>query len=285
MTTALVTGASAGLGAQFARRLAAQGHDLVLVARGRDRLEELAADLRQTCDVRVEVLVADLADRAQLQVVADRLASTRAAAGTGDADVVDADSGVGAVDLLVNNAGFGLATGFLDSDIADEERALDVMCRAVLVLTHAAARAMVARAGRRPALRAGERAGAILTVSSVAGFTAMGTYSAAKAWVTTFSQGLAVELAPHGVHVTAVCPGFTHTEFHERARMDMSRLPEVAWLDADDVVATALADLDRGRPVSVPGLHYKALAGLLQAVPTGLTSRAAVALSRRRRTR
>lgn len=256
MTTALVTGASAGIGAQFARQLAARGDDLVLVARDAARLEALADSLRQTCGVDVEVLAADLADRDQLQRVADRL-------GRPDAPV----------DLLVNNAGFGLASGFVEGDLAEEERALDVMCRAVLVLCHAAGRAMGARGH-----------GAILNVSSVAGFTAAGTYAAAKAWVTTFSQALAVELAPRGVTVTALCPGFTHTEFHDRAHLNMSRLPEAAWLDADDVVETALADLRRGRTVSVPGAQYKALVGLLHVLPAGLVTRASIALDRRRST-
>ena len=253
MTTALVTGASAGLGAQFATQLAARGDDLVLVARDAERLAALAASLRQTCGVGVEVLAADLADRDHVQRVADRLSRPDAP-----------------VDLLVNNAGFGLATGFVDGDLAQEERALDVMCRAVLVLCHAAGRAMSARGG-----------GAILNVSSVAGFAATGTYSAAKAWVTTFSQGLAVELAPRGVTVTALCPGFTHTEFHDRAHLSMSRLPAAAWLDADDVVETALADLRRGRTVSVPGAHYKALVGLLHVLPARLVTRASIAVGRR----
>lgn len=261
MTTALVTGATAGIGAEFCRQLAATGHDLVLVARDRSRLEASAAALSAEYGIRVEVIAADLADRAQLQLVADRLS----VAGT---------DGLPGIDLLVNNAGFGLATGFLTSEVAEEERALDVMCRAVLVLSHAAGRAMGAR-GR----------GAIINVSSVAGFVAMGTYSAAKAWVTTFSEGLAVELAPRGVSVTALCPGFTHTEFHERAAMNMSRLPDVLWLDAPDVVARALADARRGRPISVPGLPYQALTGVLHVLPRGLVSRASSALARRRRTR
>lgn len=261
MTTALVTGATAGIGAEFCRQLAASGHDLVLVARDRDRLASSAAALSAQYGVRVEVIAADLADRPQLQLVADRLA-------------VDGSDDTDGVDVLVNNAGFGLATGFLETEVGEEERALDVMCRAVLVLSHAAGRAMRAR-GR----------GAIINVSSVAGFVAMGTYSAAKAWVTTFSEGLAVELAPRGVHVTALCPGFTHTEFHARAEMNMSRLPEALWLDVSDVVAHALTDARRGRAVSVPGLPYQALTGILTLLPRGLVSRTSSALARRRRTR
>lgn len=259
MTVALVTGASAGLGAEFARQLAASGHDLVLVARNPDPLDALADALRADHGVRVEVLPADLADRSQLQRVADR---------------VGQPGEVGPVDLLVNNAGFGLRTSFCGSDVADEERALDVMCRAVLVLSHAAGRAM-----------SGRGHGAIINVSSVAAFIAGGSYSAAKAWVTTFSEGLATELAPRGITVTAVHPGFTHTEFHQRAQMNMSKLPEFAWLDATDVVATALHDARRGRTMSVPGMQYKALTAVLQAMPRSLTSRATLTLARRRRGR
>ncbi|GAB95558.1 hypothetical protein BJY21_001090 [Kineosphaera limosa] len=262
MSTALITGASAGLGAQFANTLAARGHDLVLVARNVEALEALAGQLREAAGVRVEVLPADLADRQALQVVADRVA--------GDGP----PGGAGQVDLLVNNAGFGLRTAFLQSDVADEEKALDVMCRAVLVLSHAAGRAMSQRGH-----------GGILNVASVAAFVPGGSYSAAKAWVTTFTQGLANDLAAHGVLVSAVCPGFTHTEFHQRAQMNMSRLPEFAWLEADQVVDVALRDLARGRAISVPGAPYKALTALLQATPPGLASRATLALGRRRRSR
>ena len=262
MTTALVTGASAGLGAEFCRQLAATGHDLVLVARSADRLEALAATLRDEHGVRVETLPADIADRSALQAVAGRLAGDGPGA-----------SGAGPVDLLVNNAGFGIGTSFTRTPIGEEERALDVMCRAVLVLSHAAAAAMAPR-GR----------GGILKVSSVAGFTAMGTYSATKAWVTTFSEALADELAPTGVRVSAVCPGFTHTEFHDRAAMNMSRLPDGLWLDAPDVVAAALDGLRRGRPVVVPGAHYRALTGVMRVLPRSVVTRVAGGLGRARRT-
>lgn len=257
MTTALVTGASAGLGAEFARQLAASGHDLVLVARTEARLRKLATALEAAHGVRTEVLPADLADRDDVERVARRVAG---------------DGPTGPVDLLVNNAGFGLRTGFLDSDVAEEERMLDVMCRATLVLSHAAGRAMAARGH-----------GGILTVSSVASFVAMGTYSAAKAWETVFSEGLAQELAPKGVAVTAVCPGFTRTEFHDRADMNMSHLPNSMWLDAERVVADALADLRRRRAISVPGRTYRALVGVLGATPRPVVARVSSALARRRR--
>ncbi len=255
MPTALVTGATAGIGLEFARQLAERGSDLVLVARDRQRLEGVAADLHRRFGVATEVLVADLADRAAVQVVADRLADAARP-----------------VDLLVNNAGFGLKRGFLQNDVEVEENAFDVLCRAVLVLSHAAARAMKARGQ-----------GAIINVSSVASFVAMGSYSAAKAWVTVFSESLATELAGTGVKVMALCPGFTHTEFHQRAEMNMSKLPDALWLDADQLVTDALADLDRGRVVSVPGTAYKVLVGALNVVPRGLARSVSGGIASRRR--
>lgn len=256
MPTALVTGASAGLGEEFAQQLAARGYDLVLVARDTDRLEELAGRLREHRGVAVEVLSADLADRDELGRVAARVA--------------DPDR---PVELLVNNAGFGLRQGLLGGDLAEQETALDVMVRAVLVLTHAAVNRMAP---------AGE--GAVLNVSSVASWATMGTYSAIKAWVTVFSEGLARELADHGVRVSAVCPGFVHTEFHARARISKEMVPDPMWLTADRVVAEALADLERGRPVSVPSRRYQAVVRLLRHAPRRLVRRGSAGMSRRRGT-
>ncbi|MGL5857541.1 MAG: SDR family NAD(P)-dependent oxidoreductase [Angustibacter sp.] len=256
MTTALVTGATAGIGASFVRRLAADGYDLVLVARDEARLAEVAREVREVYSRRAEVVPADLTDRSQVQRVADRLR--------------DPDS---PVDLLVNNAGAGLGRGFLSGDLADEERMFDLLCRAVLVLSHAAARAMRER-----------RHGIILNVSSVAGFVPMGTYSAAKAWVTTFSESIAAELAPHGVRVIAVCPGFVHTEFHQRAELDMSTMPQRAWLNADDVVREALADVGRGRLISVPSTRYKAVVALARYAPRPLVRRLSGNVRERRTT-
>jgi short-subunit dehydrogenase len=251
---ALVTGATAGIGLTFARRLAADGHDLVLVARDEARLAEVADELRSAHGREVEVLRADLADRAQLQTVADRLADPARP-----------------VDVLVNNAGFGLNRGFLTGDVADEERMLDVLCRAVLVLSHAAGLSMRER-----------RRGTIINVSSVSGFVVMGTYSAAKAWVTTFTEGLWRELHPYGVRVTALCPGFTHTEFHQRASMNMSKLPAIGWLDVDDVVDECLADVRRGKVVCVPSRRYKTVAFSVRHLPRAWVRRGSGAVSMRR---
>jgi uncharacterized protein len=257
MGIALVTGASSGLGREFAEQLAARGHDLVVVARDEGRLEAVAADLRARHGVSVEVLAADLTHRAQLHDVAERVADRQRP-----------------VDLLVNNAGFGSRKGFVRNALEEEERAVDLMVRAVMVLCHAAGGAMRER-GR----------GAILNVSSVASFAVMGHYSAIKSYVTVLSEALATELAPHGVTVTAVCPGFVRTEFHQRAEMDMSGLPSQLWLEAPQVVHDALDAVSSGRVVVVPSPVYKGLVGVLRVVPRRVTRRVAGSLAARRRPR
>jgi short-subunit dehydrogenase len=249
LATALITGPTAGIGRGFADALAARGLDLVLVARDEDRLIREAGRLSETYGVSCELMVADLSVRADVDRVADRLRTST-------------------VDVLVNNAGFGLRAPFAATEVEDEQRLLDVLVVAVMRLTHAALPGMVSR-GR----------GSIINVSSVAGFIAGGTYSAAKSWVTVFSESLAEQQAGTGVRVVAVCPGFTHTEFHERAGIEMSALPEWLWLDVDDVVEQALRDLARRRPVSIAGAPYKALSGLLQHGPRALARAAAGARS------
>ncbi|MFC4109621.1 SDR family NAD(P)-dependent oxidoreductase [Micromonospora zhanjiangensis] len=242
---ALVTGATAGIGAAFARRLAADGSHLVLVARDERRLADLAAELTDRYGVPVDVLPADLATDDGCASVEDRLRA--------DDDPVD---------LLVNNAGTSLNRSFVRSTVADEERLLRLNVHAVMRLTLAALPGMTRR-----------RHGAVINVSSVAGFAAVqpgSTYSASKAWVTNFSESVGASVRPAGVRVMALCPGYTRTEFHDRAGINMSKTPGWMWLRADDVVRDALRDLRRNRSVSVPDWRYKAAVFALRHAPRRL---------------
>jgi uncharacterized protein len=251
----LVTGASSGIGAAFARRLATEGSALVLVARDASRLEATAAQLRARYGVAVESLAADL--------------GTDAGCGTVEARLRDGGT---PVDLLVNNAGMGVNGRFWEVPKERQEQMLRLNCLAVLRLTHAVLPGMIER-GR----------GDVINVSSMAGLapTGRGAYGASKAWVIAFSEAMATELAGTGVQVSAVCPGFTHTEFHDRAGLNMSRVPEAFWLKADDVVAAGLRDHRRGRLVSVPGAQYKTMAVLTRIVPRAAVRRVGAAVRRR----
>ncbi len=238
---ALVTGPTSGLGEGYARRFARDGYDLVLVARDTDRLASLAAELRGTYGVDTEVLSADLAEPEGRQRVCDRL-----------------DKGV---QVLVNNAGFGTSGEFWAADPDLLQRQLDVNVTAVMHLTRAALPPMLA-AGR----------GSVINIASVAGLLSGrgSTYSASKAWVVFFSEGLANGLTGTGVGVHAVCPGFVHTEFHQRAGIDMASIPGPMWLTVDKVVDESLADVAKGTVVSIPGVQYKALTTAGRFIPRGL---------------
>jgi short-subunit dehydrogenase len=247
MPTAVITGATAGIGAAFVEPLRGRGYDLVVVARDGDRLRAQVPG--------AEVIAADLSTGEGCALVEKRLAE--------------------GVDLLVNNAGRGLNKAFDESTLEEQLGLLDLNVRSVLRLTHAALPPMLTRGS-----------GAILNISSVAGFSAGvrgATYSASKAWVTNFSESLDLQFRHRGIRCVAVCPGFTRTEFHDRAEMDMSGVPSRMWLSSDQVVREALRDLDRGRSISVAGPQYKAIVAATKLLPTA-ARRQASAIARKRLT-
>ncbi len=242
---ALITGASAGIGATFARHLAALNYDLVLVARRKDRLEELAREVK----TKAEVIEADLTREEDLQRVEARL------------------TGEPAIDLLVNNAGFGTRALFWKADLEGQDRMHRLHVIATMRLTHAALRAMEPR---------GE--GAVINVSSVAAFIQGAgniSYCATKAWMNNFTLGLAKELKSVGsrVRVQALCPGFTYTEFHDVMEVDRGVIPSWAWMDADAVVKASLEGLRKGKLIVVPGALYRVVVAFLDWLPGPLVRR------------
>ncbi len=247
--TALVTGASSGIGEAFVRRLAASGTSVIVVARRRDRLDSLAAELRG-----IEALDADLATREGVDRVVHRLA-------------------VGDVDLLVNNAGFGNDGPFHELDAVAAENEIAVNIVALARLTHAAAAPMVAK-----------HHGGILNVSSIASFQAapgFGSYAATKAFVTNFSETIHEDLRSHGVKVTALCPGLTRSEFHASAGIgSYDGYPAFVWQSADEVAGFGLKALERNTCLAVPGAPNKVLAALSGSLPRAITRRAAGATRR-----
>lgn len=246
--TALVTGASSGIGAEYARQLADRGADVVLVARDETALQTVAAQIAAR-GRRAEVLVADLLDPDQRARVEARLADPRHP-----------------IDVLVNNAGYGLSLSFEQNDVEDEARHLALHVEVTMRLTHAALPGMLRRG-----------AGRIVNVASVAGLIPRGTYGAAKAWTVSFSRWANVAYRGRGVTATAVCPGFVHTNFHERLGLPPGQegVAPWMWLDASRVVRESLRDAARGRSVSIPSLRYQALTSLARLLPDRVVVRAA----------
>jgi short-subunit dehydrogenase len=239
---ALVTGASAGIGKVFAQRLAASGHDLVLIARDGARLRQLADELSLQYGINAEAMPADLARDEGMRSVANRI------------------SQMGRLDYLVNNAGFGSRGKLVNRPVAEQATMLELHVMAPMLLTRAALPAMIAR-----------KSGIIINVASVASFIYSAgnvNYCATKAYLRVFSEGLATELDGTGVYVQALCPGFTKTEFHERAAIDMTSTPRFLWLDAARVVDDSLAQAARGgQTVCIPGVRYKLIVLLIRYLP------------------
>jgi len=253
---ALVTGASAGIGNAFAHGLAQRGYDLVVVARDTARLDALAKELEGANDATTEVLTADLSDVGQLATVEARLA--------------DADR---PVELLVNNAGFGTAGHFKDLPLDREVQEIALNVVALTRLTHAALPNMVER-----------RAGGVLNVASIAAYQPTpgnATYGATKAFVHSLSQGIHEELRGTGVNCMVLCPGFTRTEFQQRAGVDSSGVPDFLWQEASTVVDFALKAFAKGKAVCVPGSLNRATAGFSATVPSGVSRRIAGVIVKR----
>ncbi len=255
-TTALVTGASSGIGKAFAAELAARGDAVILVARDGERLERQAAELREQHGVDVEVLAADLTADEGVRAVEARLASAAAP-----------------VDRLVNNAGMGTVGPFAGLPIETELREIALNVTAVVRLSHAALGAMVERGQ-----------GGLINVSSVAGVQPTplnATYGATKAFVTSFTESLHEEAKGTGVRVTVLCPGYTRTEFQERAGIDSSRVPEFLWMPAERVAADGLRANDAGKAVFVPGVANRVAATFSSMSPHTLSRKLAGAVIKR----
>lgn len=240
---ALVTGATVGIGESFARLLASKNYNIVLVARDLSRLNERAAGLVSAYGVQTLVIQADL--------------STDIGCATVEKYIAEHE-----IDVLINNAGFGINKAFTVSELKDEQALFDVLVRTPMRLMHVAL----------PGMKAREK-GVIVNISSVASFIAGGSYSAAKSYLTVLSESLHTELAGTKIHVSALCPGFTRTEFHQRGRMSMKGLPAFMWLDADRLVAKAWSDALKGAAISVPGWQYKVLTFVIGIAPRTLVRR------------
>ena len=255
--TALVTGATSGIGAVFAGYLAERGHDLVIVARDESRLNQRATEWRLAHGVDIEILRADLSKHEEITKVSTRLSDRNRP-----------------IDVLINNAGFGINKGFTNSTSEEEQALLDVLVTAPMRLMHSAL----------PVMKERDK-GIVINVSSVAGWIAGGTYSAAKSYLTVLTESLHTELRGTNVKVHALCPGFTRTEFHQRGRMKMSGLPSFLWLNAEEVVDAAWLAAGKGEVISVPGWQYKILSSISRFGPRPLVRKVGMNVRTRQRTK
>ena len=255
MATALITGPTTGIGAAFARLLAKNKFDLILVARDKKRLDQTAKSLTKEFGVKVEVISADLTKAAQLAKIEKRVASKNKP-----------------IEVLINNAGFGLNKSFLTSEVEREQELLDVLVTAPMRLTHAVLPVMKDR-----------NIGTVINVSSVAGWIAGGTYSAAKSYLTVLTESLHTELRGSNIKISVLCPGFTKTEFHQRARIKMGGLPEFMWLSAEKVVAKSWSDTLSGKAVSVPGWQFLILSMISRFGPRPFVRRVGMSMRKKQR--
>jgi short-subunit dehydrogenase len=250
---AIVTGPTAGIGAAYAKLLASKGYNLVLVSRDLKRLKQTAADLTAKHAIETQVLSADLTTDKGIAALADFISKNE-------------------IEVLINNAGFGLNSSFVKSSAADEQSVVNILVTAPMQLSHAVLPQMVAR-----------KSGTIVNVSSVAGYFAAGHYSAAKSYVTVLTESMHAEVSKHGVNVSALCPGFTKTEFHQRAKMKMDALPSFMWLDADFLVAKSWADAQAGKAISIPGWQYRVMVWIAKNAPRAWMRRTGITLRSKKR--
>jgi short-subunit dehydrogenase len=255
MATALITGATAGIGASYANLLAKEGFDLILVARDLPRLNKVAKELSKRFGVKAQCIKADLTKPSQLARVEKRVADSKKP-----------------IDILVNNAGFGIKDSFTVSNLDKEQELLDVLVTAPMRLTHAVLPVMIKR-----------NTGIIVNVSSVASFIAGGTYSAAKSYLTVFSESLHTELRGTNVKISALCPGFTRTEFHARGRMKMTALPKFMWLDSDKLVSKSWKHANANRAISIPGWQYKILSAIARNAPRPIVRKVGMNVRKKQR--
>ena len=250
---ALVTGATAGIGESFTRLLAKNKYNIVLVARDLPRMQERAQALEEKFMVQTRIIQADLSTDAGCSTVEQYIANNQ-------------------VDVLINNAGFGLNKAFTMSSLEAEQQMFDVLVRTPMRLMHVALPLMKER-----------NKGVVINVSSVAGFIAGGTYSAAKSYLTVLTESLHTELAGTHVKISSLCPGFTRTEFHQRGRMSMKGLPNFMWLDSDALVSKAWSDALKGKAVSIPGWQYKLLVFVIQGLPRTIVRKVGMNMRKKQR--
>jgi short-subunit dehydrogenase len=251
---ALVTGATSGIGESFTRLLAENNYNIVLVARDLPRLQERATGLEAKFNIKTHLIQADLATDSGCNAVEKYIANNH-------------------IDVLINNAGFGINKAFTVSQLDSEQQLLDVLVRTPMRLMHVALPLMKQR-----------NKGVIINVSSVASFIAGGTYSASKSYLTVLSESLHTELAGTNVRISALCPGFTRTEFHQRGRMSMKGLPSFLWLDSDELVAKAWSEALKGEAISVPGWQYQLLVFVIKRLPRSIVRKVGMNVRKKQRT-